>query len=139
MWRSAWLARNRLAHSRGHWDEVLAEARNPVGIVTKNHLVTRDVDLLGELAAHRAAKVYLSVTTLDRELQGKVRGITTFGAFVEILPGKEGLVHISELALSKVDKVEDVLSMGDEVEVKCLGVDPQGKIKLSRKVLLATA
>ena len=49
--------------------EVLAEARNPVGIITKNHLVTRDVDLLSELAAHGAAKVFLSVTTLDRELQ----------------------------------------------------------------------
>jgi DNA repair photolyase len=49
--------------------EVLAEARNPVGIVTKNHLVTRDVDLLGELASHGAAKVFLSVTTLERELQ----------------------------------------------------------------------
>ena len=49
--------------------EVLAEARNPVGIITKNHLVTRDVDLLAEMASHRAAKVYLSITTLDRELQ----------------------------------------------------------------------
>jgi len=68
--------------------------------------------------------------------KGKVKGIATFGAFVEILPGKEGLVHISELAPSKVDRVEDVLSMGDEVEVKCIGVDPQGKIKLSRKQLL---
>ena len=49
--------------------EVLAEARNPVGIITKNYLVTRDVDLLSEMASHRAAKVYLSITTLDRELQ----------------------------------------------------------------------
>jgi polyribonucleotide nucleotidyltransferase len=67
---------------------------------------------------------------------GKVKGITTFGAFVEILPGKEGLVHISELAPQRVEKVEDVLSMGDEIEVKCIGVDPTGKIKLSRKALL---
>ncbi len=69
--------------------------------------------------------------------RGKVKGIATFGAFVEILPGKEGLVHISELAPQKVNRVEDVLSMGDEVEVKCIGVDPQGKIKLSRKALIA--
>ena len=68
--------------------------------------------------------------------KGKVKGIVTFGAFVEILPGKEGLVHISELAPQRVEKVEDVLSMGDELEVKCIGVDPQGKIKLSRKALL---
>jgi polyribonucleotide nucleotidyltransferase len=71
--------------------------------------------------------------------KGKVKGITTFGAFVEILPGKEGLVHISELAPQRVEKVEDVLSMGDEIEVKCIGVDPTGKIKLSRKALLAAA
>ncbi|MCD6023498.1 MAG: pnp [Fibrobacteria bacterium] len=71
--------------------------------------------------------------------RGKVKGITTFGAFVEILPGKEGLVHISELAPQRVEKVEDVLSMGDEIEVKCIGVDPTGKIKLSRKALLQPA
>jgi polyribonucleotide nucleotidyltransferase len=96
-------------------------------------------------AAHRAnALVALKMVNelfaeaeVGKTYKGKVKGIATFGAFVEILPGKEGLVHISELALSKVDKVEDVLSMGDEVEVKCIGVDPQGKIKLSRKVLLA--
>src|SRR5213078_1903827 len=52
--------------------EVLAEFRNPVGIVTKNHLVTRDVDLLGELARHEAAAVFLSVTTLDAGLAGKL-------------------------------------------------------------------
>jgi polyribonucleotide nucleotidyltransferase len=71
--------------------------------------------------------------------KGKVKGIATFGAFVEILPGKEGLVHISELAPQRVEKVEDVLAMGDELEVKCIGVDPQGKIKLSRKALLQAA
>ncbi len=73
---------------------------------------------------------------VGKTYRGKVKGIASFGAFVEILPGKEGLVHISELAPHKVEKVEDILSMGDEVEVKCIGVDPQGKIKLSRKALL---
>jgi polyribonucleotide nucleotidyltransferase len=108
---------------------------------------TLNVDDQGNLtisAAHRAnALVALKMVNelfaeaeVGKTYKGKVKGIATFGAFVEILPGKEGLVHISELALSKVDKVEDVLSMGDEVEVKCIGVDPQGKIKLSRKVLL---
>ncbi len=71
--------------------------------------------------------------------KGKVKGITTFGCFVEILPGKEGLVHISELAPQRVEKVEDVVAMGDEFDVKCIGVDPQGKIKLSRKALLQGA
>ena len=71
--------------------------------------------------------------------KGKVKGIAAFGCFVEILPGKEGLVHISELAMQRVEKVEDVVAMGDELEVKCIGVDPQGKIKLSRKALLQPA
>jgi len=68
--------------------------------------------------------------------QGKVKKIMNFGAFVEILPGKEGLLHISQIAHDRINKVEDVLSVGDEVEVKLLDVDPQGKMDLSRKVLL---
>jgi polyribonucleotide nucleotidyltransferase len=67
--------------------------------------------------------------------KGKVKSIVQFGAFVEILPGKDGLVHISELANRKVERVEDVLALGDEIDVLCLGVDPKGKIKLSIKAL----
>jgi len=69
--------------------------------------------------------------------KGIVKGIQTFGAFVEILPGKQGLLHISEIDWQRVDKVEDVLKEGDEVEVKLLDVDSRsGKLSLSRKVLL---
>ena len=60
-----------------------------------------------------------------------------FGAFVEILPGKDGLVHISQIAEKRIEKVTDVLSEGDEVVVKVLDIDPQGKIRLSRKEVLA--
>jgi polyribonucleotide nucleotidyltransferase len=67
---------------------------------------------------------------------GKVTSITGFGAFVEILPGKDGLVHISELENYRVASVEDVVSLGEEITVKVIGIDPQGKIKLSRKALL---
>jgi polyribonucleotide nucleotidyltransferase len=67
---------------------------------------------------------------------GKVKKIMEFGAFVEIFPGTEGLVHISELAKERVRKVTDILSEGDEVLVKCLDIDRQGKIKLSRKEAL---
>ncbi len=59
-----------------------------------------------------------------------------FGAFVEILPGKEGLVHISNLAHERVNKVEDVLAVGDEINVKVIEIDQQGKVSLSRKALL---
>lgn len=64
---------------------------------------------------------------------GKVMRITTFGAFVEFLPGKEGLVHISKLDKKRVEKVEDVVNVGDEILVKVLEVDKQGRINLSRK------
>ncbi len=70
---------------------------------------------------------------------GKVTRIMTFGAFVEILPGKEGLVHISQLANERVAKVEDVVNVGDEIQVKVTEIDKQGRINLSRKELLPKA
>lgn len=67
---------------------------------------------------------------------GKVRRIEKFGAFVEIFPGKDGLVHISQLAEERVNKVEDVVSIGDELLVKVVEIDNQGRVNLSRKVVL---
>lgn len=66
---------------------------------------------------------------------GKVVKITNFGAFTEVLPGKEGLVHISQLADERVNKVEDVVAEGDEILVKVIDIDKQGKISLSRKAV----
>jgi polyribonucleotide nucleotidyltransferase len=68
--------------------------------------------------------------------KGTVRRITDFGCFVEILPNTDGLVHISELAHHRVERVEDVVKEGDEVEVKVLSVDREGKIRLSRREML---
>jgi len=70
---------------------------------------------------------------------GKVMRTTTFGAFVEFLPGKEGLVHISKLDKKRVEKVEDVVNVGDEILVKVIEVDKQGRINLSRKDAIADA
>jgi polyribonucleotide nucleotidyltransferase len=70
---------------------------------------------------------------------GKVKKVTTFGAFVEIIPGQEGLVHISELDFKRVHKVEDVVNVGDEIQVKVIGIEPDGKIRLSRKATLSNA
>jgi len=67
---------------------------------------------------------------------GKVKRITKYGAFVEILPGVEGLLHISNLSHSHVDRVEDVLKANDEIQVKVIGIDQQGKIDLSKKELM---
>jgi len=69
--------------------------------------------------------------------RGKVVTIKEFGAFVEFLPGKDGLVHISELANFRVKQTEDIVKMGDEIWVKCLGVDEKGRVRLSRRAAMA--
>ena len=78
-----------------------------------------------------------AVPEVGQIYHGKVVSVLEFGAFVEILPGKEGLLHISELDWGKTDKVEDVINVGDEVDVKLLEIDPKtGKMRLSRKALI---
>jgi polyribonucleotide nucleotidyltransferase len=72
---------------------------------------------------------------VGKTYRGIVRGVKEFGAFVECLPGKEGLVHISELADFRVNKTEDICKLGDEMVVKCLGIE-KGKVRLSRKAAL---
>ena len=73
---------------------------------------------------------------VGKTYRGIVRSIKEFGAFVECLPGKEGLVHISELADFRVNKTEDVCKLGDEIKVKCIGIDDKGRVKLSRRAAL---
>lgn len=90
-------------------------------------------------AGQKAVRI---IETLVRDVEvggiylGKVTRLMNFGAFVEILPGKEGLVHISQLALERVAKVEDVVKVGDEIMVKVVEIDRQGRVNLSRKELL---
>jgi polyribonucleotide nucleotidyltransferase len=89
--------------------------------------------------AARAVEMIRAITE-DPEVgaiyNGRVVRITNFGAFVEILPGKDGLIHISELDRKRVAKVEDVVREGDMVMVKVIGVDEEGKVRLSRKQAL---
>ena len=100
------------------------------------------IDIFGENkesmdAALARIKAITTVPEVGETYHGKVVSILEFGAFVEILPGKEGLLHISELDYRKVDKVEDVLQVGDEVDVKLLEIDQKtGKMRLSRRALL---
>jgi polyribonucleotide nucleotidyltransferase len=69
--------------------------------------------------------------------EGTVKGIKEFGAFVEFLPGKQGLLHISEIMWKRLENMDNVFNEGDKVKVKLVGVDPKtGKFKLSRKVLI---
>ncbi len=67
---------------------------------------------------------------------GKVVSITNFGAFMEVLPGKDGLIHVSELAEGRTERVEDVVKKGDVITAKCLGVDEKGRVKMSRRAVL---
>ena len=89
-----------------------------------------------------AKKARRIIETIDKGVQvgevfeGKVMRIMTFGAFVELVPGQEGLVHISKLDKNRVAKVEDVVQVGDTISVKVVEIDDQGRINLSRKALL---
>ncbi len=88
-------------------------------------------------AAKARIKAIVAVPEVGEVYLGTVKNIVAFGAFVEILPGKDALLHISEIDWKRIDKVEDVLKVGDKIKVKLIGVDPKtGKLKLSRKVLI---
>jgi polyribonucleotide nucleotidyltransferase len=94
---------------------------------------------VGELAGNKAKDMVMSIVAepeVGRVYEGPVKSTTAFGAFVEIIPGVEGLLHISELAHGRVEKTEDVVKKGDIVQVKLLEVDERGRMKLSRKALL---
>ncbi len=91
----------------------------------------------GGAKAQKLIERYVKDVEVGETYLGVVKRIMNFGAFVEILPGKEGLVHISQLENRRVRKVEDVLNVGDEVLVKVVEIDRQGRINLSRKEALA--
>ncbi len=82
-------------------------------------------------------KSIVAVPEIGETYEGTVKGIQSFGAFVEFLPGKQGLLHISEVSWSRLDSLEGVLKEGDKIKVKLIGTDPKtGKLRLSRKVLM---
>jgi polyribonucleotide nucleotidyltransferase len=92
----------------------------------------------GESAQEAVKQIELLTAEVEvgKVYEGTVKRIMNFGAFVEILPGQEGLLHISKIAKERIDKVEDVLSLGDKVTVKVTDIDSQDRINLSRKELL---
>ena len=93
------------------------DAESAEGAMRKIELLTEDVQV-------------------DRIYKGRVVSIKDWGAFVEVLPGQEGLLHVSELGAGFVKKVSDAVSYGDEIEVKVIDIDPQGRIRLSRRAVL---
>ena len=87
-------------------------------------------------AAKERVKNIIAMPEKGETYKGKIKSITSFGAFVEILPGKEGLLHISEISWERIQNVESVLKVGQEIEVKLLDIDRDNKMKLSRRALL---
>ena len=93
-----------------------------------------DMDMI-RLAQQRISDIVAEVE-LNEIYKGKVTRVVNFGAFVELIPGKEGLLRIGNIAHERIEKVEDVLKVGDEVEVKVTEIDDKGRVNVSRKVLL---
>ena len=88
-------------------------------------------------AAKKRIKAIVALPEVGEIYKGKVKSVVSFGAFVEIIPGKDGLLHVSEMDWNRVESAEDYIKEGEEVEVKLIGIDDKtGKLKLSRKVLL---
>jgi len=114
-------------------NRIIAETGVKIDIEDNGKVFVATAD---EQAGRRALQI---IEAIAKDVQpgqvflGKVTRLMTFGAFVEFAPGKEGLVHISKLDTKRVDKVEDVVKVGDEILVKVLEVDKQGRINLSRK------
>jgi polyribonucleotide nucleotidyltransferase len=93
-----------------------------------------------ESAAARAIAMIQELTAtpeLNKSYLGRVERITDFGAFIEIMPGVDGLLHVSEIANYRVKDVRDELTEGEQIMVKVINIDPSGKVRLSRKALLA--
>jgi polyribonucleotide nucleotidyltransferase len=88
-------------------------------------------------AAKKRIKAIIALPEVGEIYKGKVKSVVSFGAFVEIIPGKDGLLHVSEMDWNRVETAEDFIKEGEEIEVKLVGIDEKtGKLKLSRKVLL---
>ena len=107
------------------------EERDDIGYVQISSVNKESLE-----AAIRRIKLIIAIPEKGEIYKGKVKSITSFGAFVEIMPGKEGLLHISEISWNRLQTVEEELTEGQEIEVKLLDMDRDGKMKLSRRALL---
>jgi polyribonucleotide nucleotidyltransferase len=128
----------------GPGGKVIQEIQNTTG----STIVIEEVDNVGVVdvfaadktsidAAMRRIKAIVEVPEIGKIYTGKVKSIVSFGAFVEILPNKDGLLHISEISWQRINNVEDVLKVGQEIEVKLIDIDAKnGNLKLSKRALL---
>ncbi len=116
--------------------QIIAETNTKIDVDDDGKVVIMSPDLAGCQKAVEMIKQLTAEAEVGSLYLGKVRKITDFGAFVEILPGTDGLIHISQLDHKRVQRVRDILNEGDEVLVKVLDIDRDGRIRLSRKAAL---
>ncbi len=117
---------------------IIEQSRSDINIDDEGNITIASPDLEASNKAIEIINGLFEEIQVGKIYQGKIKRIADFGAFVEILPGKEGLCHISKLDIKRVNSVRDVVKEGDIVSVKVIGVDRSGKIDLSRKDTLTT-
>lgn len=117
-------------------NKIIAETGAGIDIEPDGRVFISAVDPEGGKRAQEMIAALVREVEPGEIYMGKVTRVERYGAFVEVLPGKEGLLHISHLDHQRVDKTEDVVSLGDSIEVKVLDIDEKGRINLSRKALL---
>jgi polyribonucleotide nucleotidyltransferase len=113
--------------------KIIAETGATIDIEDDGTVLVASNDAKAAQLAVEKVKALTEVPEIGKLYTGKIKRILNFGAFCEILPGQEGLIHISELADRFVSKVEDVVKIGDEVTVKVISIDEQGRVNLSLK------
>jgi len=116
---------------------IVEESGCEINIEDDGRVNIYSVSAEGMEVARREIEGMTAEAEVGKIYRGKVVTIKEFGCFVEFLPGKDGLCHISELANFRVKQTEDIVKMGDEIWVKCMGVDEKGRVKLSRKAAMA--
>jgi polyribonucleotide nucleotidyltransferase len=115
---------------------IVEETGAKIDIEDDGTVIIASVDGEAGRRAKERVQAIVEEAELGRVYSGTVRRIAAFGAFVEIIPGTDGLVHISELDVNRVNRVEDVVRVGDRIDVKVINIDEDGKIRLSRKAVL---
>jgi polyribonucleotide nucleotidyltransferase len=117
-------------------NKLIADTGVKIDIENDGRVFIASPDGEGADKAKRMVEALTKDVVVGESYLGTVTRLMNFGAFVAVLPGKEGLVHISQLAPGRVEKVEDVVKVGDEIMVKVVEIDSQGRINLSRKAVL---
>ena len=117
-------------------NKIIADTGVKIDIENDGRVFISSPDGEGADKAKRMVEALTKDVVVGESYLGTVTRLMNFGAFVAVLPGKEGLVHISQLAPQRVEKVEDVVKVGDEIMVKVVEIDSQGRMNLSRKAVL---